>query len=188
MASSYLLAAVALYKAPHFTAFDPNNVISINVDRIMAFTPRPVWIKRYLVPGQNQVQYLITFEPSSADLLDVNILQGVYIEQDGQGVVVDCISVSNFITAADNSGTLTQRYPAGVTAFVSPTANVFCVVRADDGSAGAAGLMSTDYVGQMVGNVQLRSNTSGISHYIINSFTTPFPIGSDSISAGACSS
>lgn len=188
MASSYLISAVALYKAPHFTAYDANNVITINVDRIMAFTPRPVWIKRYIVPGQNQIQNLITFEPSSADLLDPNILQGVYIEQDGQGVVIDCISVTNFVTAADNSGTITQRYPSGVPLFVSPTAIAYCVVRADDGSAGSHGLVSTDYVTQYIGNVQLRSNTSGISHYILFAFSFPIAIGTDTITAGACTS
>ena len=188
MASSYLLSAVALYKAPHFTAFDSNNVITINVDQVAAFTPRPVWITRYLVPGQNQVQYLITFEPTSAQLLDVNTLQGVYVEQNGQGVVVDCISVQNFVTAADNSGTLTQRYGGGVPQFVTPTAIAYCLIRSDDASAYSHGLVSTDYVGQYVGNVIVRSAVSGISHYILFAYSLPVAIGTDSITAGACTS
>ena len=200
MANSYLLSAVALYKAPHFTAYDPNNVISINVDRIQAFTPRPAWIKRYIVPGQNQIQYLLTFEPSSADLLDPNILTGVYIEQDGQGVVVDCINVANFIAAADGAGTIIQTYPAGVPLFITPSALAYCLVRADDGSTAAHGKVSTDYVTQYYGNIRLRSNVSGISHYILFSFTFPvaqlnitpgIPAANailDTITAGSCTS
>ena len=188
MASSYLLSAVALYKAPHFTALDSNNVISINVDRIQAFTPRPAYILRYLVPSQNQIQYLVTFEPTSQQLLDTNTLQGVYVEQDGQGVVVDCISVANFITAADNSGSLTQRYPGGVTAFVSPTAIAYCISRADDGSGFSHDQVVTDYLQQYYGNVRLRSNISGVSHYIVFSYTFPIAIGADTITAGACTS
>lgn len=188
MASSYLLLAVALYKAPHFTAYDSNNQISINVDRIQAFTPRPVWILRYLVPGQNQIQYLITFEPTSQQLLDSNTLLGVYVEQDGQGVVVDCISVSNFVTAADNSGSLTQRYPGGIPAFVSPTAIAWCISRADDGSGFSHDQVVTDYLNQYAGNVRLRSNISGVSHYIVFSYTQIIAIGADVVTAGACTS
>lgn len=189
MASSYLLTATALYKAPHFTAFDSNNTITINVDQIMAFTPRPVWILRYLVPGQNQVQYLPTFEPTSDQLTDVNTLQGVYVEQSGMGVVVDCISVANFVTAADTSGQLTTRYGGNIPAFVSPVAVAWCLIRSDDASAYSHGLVSTDYVGYYVGNVVVRSAVSGISHYILFSFSKSIPaIGSDQISLGACTS
>lgn len=188
MASSYLLLAVALYKAPHFTAFDTNNIISINVDRIQAFTPRPVWIKRYVVPGQNQVQILITFEPTSAELLDPNIIQGVYVEQDGNGVVVDCISVANFVAAANNATALTQRYPAGVPAFVSPFAIAWCISRVDDGSGFAHDNVVTDYLNQYAGNVRLRSNISGVSHYIVFSFTQIIAIGADIVTSGACTS
>lgn len=189
MASSYLLSAVALYKAPHFTAFDPNNVIAINVDQVLAFTPRQAWILRYLVPGQNQVQILPTFEPTSAQLLDVNTLKAVYVEQSvGQGVFVDCVSVANFITAANNAGNLTQNYPAGPPAFVSPVAIAWCISRADDGSNFAGAQVVTDYLNQYAGNVRLRSNISGVSHYIVFSYTQIIAIGADVVTAGACTS
>lgn len=203
MANTILTAAYALYKAPHFTGYDSNNQITINADLIGAFTPRPAWIKRYLVPGQNQIQYLVTFEPSSADLADPNILTGVYIEQNGQGVVIDCISVANAEAAFNGTGSLTTTYigqPGGIPLWTSPVALAYCLVRADDGSAGAHGLVSQAYVGQYVGNIRLRSNVSNISHYIMFSYT--FPIAqlcpqpgvssalwaSDSITLGACTS
>lgn len=200
MANTFLTPAVALYKAPHFTGYDSNNVITLNADRIQAFTPRPAWIKRYLVPGQNQIQYLLTFEPSSADLLDPNILTGVYIEQDGAGVVIDCTSVTAFDTAINNQTPIPQNYAAGIPLFVSPTALAYCITRADNGSAAAIGDLSTDYVGQYYGNVRLRSNVSGISHYTVFSFqpiiaqlnsvpgvpSTSWVL--DQISVGACTS
>lgn len=201
MANTFLLAAVALYKAPHFTGYDSNNVISLNADNILAFTPRPAWIKRYLVPGQNQIQYLVTFEPSSADLADPNTLLGVYIEEmPGMGVVIDCISVANLNSALNGVGTITQNYASGIPAFTTPTAIAYCLSRADDGSSYAHGQVSVQYVGQYYGNIRLRSNVSGISHYILFSFT--FPIAQlnvqpgiaaaaavlDTITAGACTS
>jgi hypothetical protein len=42
MSNTFLLPVVALYKAPHFTGYDSNNVISINADLVQAFTPRPL--------------------------------------------------------------------------------------------------------------------------------------------------
>lgn len=200
MANTFLLPAVCLYKAPHFTGYDPNNLISINADRVQAFTPRPAWIKRYLVPGQNQIQYLLTFEPSSADLVDPNLLQGVYLEQDGSGVVIDSISVANTNDALNGVGSITRRYGAGIPLWTSPVALAYCLIRADDGSGFAHDQVVMQYVNQYYGNVRLRSNVSGISHYILFSFTFPIPQlnpipgvpstswNLDTITAGACTS
>lgn len=200
MSNTFLLPVVALYKAPHFTGYDSNNVISINADLVQAFTPRPGWLKRYLVPGQNQIQYLLTFEPSSADLADPNLLTGVYIEQNGQGVLVDSISVANLTGALNGTGSVIQTYAGGIPLFTTPTAIAYCLSRADNGSADAHGLVSQAYVNQYVGNVRLRSNISGISHYILFSYTFPIaqlcPIpgtpstswSQDSITAGSCTS
>lgn len=201
MANTILTPATCLYKAPHFTGYDSNNVITINADNVLAFTPRPAWIKRYVVPGQNQIQYLVTFEPSSADLADPNILQGVYVEEmPGLGVVIDSISVVDTNNALNGVSSITPRYAGGIPLFTTPTAVAYCLVRADDGSASAHGLVSQAYVGQYYGNVRLRSNVSGISHYTLFSFT--FPIAqlcpqpgvssalwvADIITAGACTS
>lgn len=201
MANTFLLAAVCLYKAPHFTGYDSNNVISINADNVLAFTPRPAWIKRYLVPGQNQIQYLLTFEPSSADLADPNILTGVYLEEmPGLGVVVDCISVTNMNNALNGTGSITQNYAGGIPLFVSPSAIAYCLVRADDGSGYAHDQVVMQYVTQYWGNVRLRSNVSGISHYILFSFQPIVPQLNiqpgvpaanavlDQITVGACTS
>lgn len=198
MANTILLAVVALYKAPHFVGYDiTENQISLNADRVQAFTPRNAWIKRYLVPGQNQIQYLLTFEPTSADIADPNTLSGVYIEQDGKSVVIDCISVANLVAALNGTGSYTQQYTSGVPLFVSPTAVAYCLVRVDDGSGYAHAKVETDYVTSYVGNIIRRSWFSGVSHYSLNSYIVPVPqtpvgpTGSgivDIITVGTCSS
>lgn len=199
MANTILLAVVALYKAPHFVGYDVSeNQISLNADRVQAFTPRNAWLKRYLVPGQNQIQYLITFEPTSAEVADPNTLTGVYIEQDGKGVMIDCISVANLVAALNGTGSYTQQYPnASIPLFASPTTTAYCLVRVDDGSGYAHAKVETDYVTNYYGNIIRRSFFSGVSHYTLNSFTVPVPqtpvgpTGSgivDVITVGACSS
>ena len=185
MANTILTPAYALYKAPHFTGYDSNNQITINADLIGAFTPRAAWIKRYLVPGQNQIQYLLTFEPTSADLADPNILTGVYVEQNGQGVVIDCVSVTNAENAFNGTGSIITTYigqPGGIPLWTSPVALAYCLSRADDGSTYAHGQVAMQYVNQYTGNIRLRSNISGISHYVLFSYS--FPIAQLNVQPG----
>jgi hypothetical protein len=182
MADTFIISAVALYKAPHFTAFDSNNVIGINVSKLQGFSPRLAYLKRYLVPGQNQVQQLLTFEISSIDALDPNLLTGVYVEVSGEGVLVDCISVADFIATADGTqANLTRRYASGVPQFVTPSPIKYCVTRLDDSSVSAHSQVVTDYVGQYIGNVYFVSHVTGTSIYYFLSYTIPVPINGDVI-------
>lgn len=175
-----LFQATAIYSNGRYVFNEPNNVINLNSTRLMGFTPRNAWLLRYIVPGQNQVQYLLTFEPTSADLADSNTIQGLYIEEDGKGVLIDCISITQFDAVANGTGTIQRRYGAAP-AFTNPTAQWFCVTRSDDGTAYAHGVVSTDYVGQYIGNVRLKSNTSGTSVYTFQAYGTPKAVKSDSI-------
>lgn len=188
MADTFIISAFALYKATHYTGNDSNNEIGINVSKLQGFSPRFAWLKRYIVPGQNQVQYLLTFEVNSIEQLDSNTLSGVYIEVSAEGVLIDCISIDNFIAAADGTGVITRQYAGGVPAFTSPTPTAYCLVRSDAGTASAANQVVMDYVLQMIGNVSIRSTFSGVSHYSFSSYTIPKPIGNDLITSGACSS
>lgn len=183
MADTFIISAFAIYKATHLVNLEE---IGINVSKLQGFSPRNAWVRRYIVPGQNQVQSLLTFEVNSVDVLDANLLQGVYLEVSGEGVVIDCISIDNFIAAADGTGTITQRYAAGIPAFVSPGPSTYCLVRADDGSVSAHSDVCTDYVQQYFGPMILRHQVSGVSYYQFQSFTTPKAIGSDVITAGSC--
>lgn len=182
MAETYIISAVALYKATHFTGNDSNNVIGVNVSKLQGFSPRYAYVKRYLVPGQNQIQSLLTFSVSSEELLDPNLIQGIYIEVSGEGVVVDCISVADFIATADGlQVNLTRRYAAGVPAFTSPTPTTYYIRRLDDASVSAHSDVCTDYVLQYVGACTHVSHVTGTSIYAISSYTVPIPIGGDVI-------
>lgn len=178
--SEVLFTAIAIYKDGHYVFNDSNNSIAINSPQIDGFSPVNAWLLRYIIPGQNQIQYLLTFDPNSAQLADANTIQGIYVEQDGQGVLVDCISTAQFIAVANGTGTIQRRYGAAP-AFTGPTPTWYCVTRADDGSAAAHGDVATDYVTQYIGNVRVKSNVSGVSVYTFQSFTVPIAIGSDSI-------
>lgn len=175
-----LFLATAIYKDGRYTFNDPDNVIDLNSLTIGAFTPRNVWLLRYIIPGQNQVQYLPTFAPTSAQLLDVNTIQGLYVEQDGEGVIIDCISIANFNTAANSGSAITARYGTAP-AFTNPSALWYCVTRSDEGTGYAHDRVVTDYVGQYIGNVRLKSNTSGVSVYTFQSYNVPIAIGSDTV-------
>jgi hypothetical protein len=175
-----LFTASAIYKNGQYVFNDPNNVIAINSPKIDAFSPREAWLLRMIVPGTNQVQYLLTFAPSSAELADPNTIAGIYVEQDGVGVLIDCISRENFILVANGTGTIQRRYGAAP-AFTTPTPNWWCVTRADDGSGAAHNDVVMDYVGQYIGDVRMKSNTSGVSVYTFRAFGTVIPIGSDSV-------
>ncbi len=180
MADTFLFQATVIYKATHYTFNDANNVIDLNAPRIGGFSPRNVWLLRNLVPGSNQIQYQLTFEPSSADLADVNTIAGLYVEEDGMGVMIDCVSIANFNAVANGTGSITPRYN-GAPAFTTPSASWWCITRSDDGSAGAHGVVSTDYVGQYIGNVRLKSNTSGTSVYTVQAYGTMKAVKSDTV-------
>lgn len=175
-----IFQATAIYTAGHYTFNDPNNVIELNSTRLQGFTPRNAYLLRYIIPGQNQVQYLLTFEPSSADLADVNTIVGLYVEEDGKGVLIDCISITQFNAVANGTGTIQRRYGAAP-AFTTPTASFWCVTRSDDGSGHAHNKVVMDYVGQYIGNVRMKSNISGTSVYTFQAYGTVVAIGSDSV-------
>lgn len=178
--STVLFTATAIYARSQYVFNDPNPVIDINAAKVDAFSPRPCWLLRQIVPGTNQIQYVLTFQPTSADLLDVNTILGLWVEQDGRGVMIDCISIADFNTVANGTGTITRRY-SSAPVFTTPTASWWCVTRADDGSGYAHDVVVTDYVGSYIGNVRLKSNTSGVSIYTFQAFGTVVPIGSDSV-------
>ena len=183
MATTFMIPAYAIYKDTHLINLEE---IGINVSKIQGYSPRVCWIKRYVVAGQNQVQALLTFEVSSADQLDPNLLQGLYLEIGDKGVVIDCISIDNFLNAADGISNISPRYygNGGIPAFTAPTPTCYTITRLDDASAFAHGVVSTDYVSQYFGNVSMYSHITGTSIYKVQSYTPIVPIGGDVI--GTC--
>lgn len=173
--------------------------ISINCERLQSFSPRPVWLKRYLAPGDGTVLlYEPTFSPTSDELLDPNTLAGFWIEQDNQDVMIDVTSISAFQQACDACcgsvpTIIANNYGGSAPAFAPLALNQVCIYSFDDGSAGAHDNFADRYVGMYVGIAVLRSNFSGISHYTLTSYYTYLQWQKliqtgDTVYLGACSS
>lgn len=176
---------------------DSGLTITMNCERVRAFSPRPVWLKRFLAPGDGTaVLYEPTFNPSSAELLDTNTLQGFWIEQDGQDIMIDITTVNAFQNACNACcgsvpTVIANTYAGAPTAFSALSVTTLCIYRFDNGSAGAHDQFAFDYVGQFIGSIVMRSNFSGVSHYIVNTYWTlaNFPlIGTDTSYIGTCAS
>lgn len=170
--------------------------ITINCERLQAYSPRPVWLKRFLAPGDGTIiLYEPTFSPTSDDLLDSNTLQGFWIEQDDQDTMIDVTTQAAFQDSClDGSpALLPSRWNGNVPDFAQPTLNSLCIYRFDSGSAGDHDAFSWDYAGKYIGIAQLRSNFSNTSHYSIQSYYTytqfqGMLVGSDVVYNGVCSS
>ncbi len=176
----------------------PAPVISINCERLQAYSPRPVWLLRMLAPGDGTViLYEPTFNPSSEQALDPNTLAGLWIEQDGKDTMIDVTTVAVFQAACDACcggvpAIMTSNYNGNPTQFTGPTLNTLCIYSVDDGSAGAHDNFAARYVGQYVGKAVMRSNFSQLSHYTITTYwtSTTFPVqGTDTVNnTGVCAS
>lgn len=170
--------------------------ISINCERLQAYSPRPVWLKRFLAPGDGTtILYEPTFLPTSDDLLDSNTLYGYWIEQDDQDTMIDVTTIAAFQASCltGSPALLPSNWNGNTPDFTAPTLNTYCIYRFDNGSAGAHDAFAWDYTGNYIGTAQLRSNFSNTSHYTIQSYwgltkMTSLLVGSDVIYSGACSS
>ena len=171
--------------------------ISINCERLQAFSPRPVWLKRILAPGDGTViLYEPTFALTTPELLDPNTLSGYWMEQDGQDVMVDVTTLAAFQQACDACcGTvptiIANNYGGSAPAFTPLAVNTLCIYRFDDGSAGAHDAFAADYVSEFIGTAVIRRSFSNVTHYTISTYWTynNFPVmGSDTLYLGACSS
>lgn len=171
-----------------------NSTIQINCDRMRAYSPRPCYLLRHLFPGDGtQIEYLMTFQVSSEDLLDPNTIQGYAIEVDGQDTMIDIASWQALITACncpdctDANGNLVARfYTSGIPDFNPPSINTLCITRNDDGSSFAHNEVAMAYTGRYIGSVRLKSNITGVSIYTVQSFytaTTLIPVAGDVISS-----
>lgn len=177
----------------------PSPTVSINCERLQAYSPRPCYLVRQAAPGDGTIiLYEPTFNPSSDQLLDSNTLQGMFIIQDSTSIIVDVTTVASFQAACDACcgavpTIIANNYAGSPPNFSPVTLTTLCIYRLDDGSAGAHDAFADDYVGNYVGTAVMRSNFSNTSHYTIRSYWTlaqftRLLIGSDTIYTGACSS
>lgn len=190
-----LVQAYIIYNAHSNTYVNDGSVVTLNCDRLNAYTPRPCWLQRWLPAGDGtDVIYQLTFDLSSAEQTQygTNLIQGFYIEQDGQGVMIDVLDLATFLNGCDaccggSTGMMTRFY-ASIPDFTAPTEVIYCITRLDDGSAYAANSFADDYVSQFHGNIMVRSSISGTTRYQVTSFSgyPPVPQGTDVVSVGAC--
>lgn len=190
-----LVQAYIIYNAHSNTYVNDGSVVTLNCDRLNAYTPRPCWLQRWLPAGDgSDIIYQLTFDLSSAEQTQYgdNLIQGLYIEQDGQGVMIDVLDLTTFLNGCDAccggaTGVMTRFYTT-IPDFTNPTETIFCITRADDGSAYAANTLADDYAGQFHGNIKVRSSISGTTRYQVTSFSGYPPVaqGSDVVASGAC--
>lgn len=190
-----LVQAYIIYNAHSNTYVNDGSVITLNCDRLMSYTPRACWLQRWLPAGDgSNIIYQLTFNLSSADqtTYGTNLIQGLYVEQDGQGIMIDVQDLPTFLNGCDAccggaTGMMTRFYTT-IPLFVNPTEQVYCIDRSDDGSAGSVNQFTNDYASQFHGNIKVRSNISGTTEYQVTSFTGYPPIaqGTDVVNLGAC--
>jgi hypothetical protein len=200
--SDVIVYAYVIYNGTTSTFVGDDYVtVAINCGRLQAYSPRPAWLVRELAPGDGTIiLYIPTFYPSSEQLLDPNTLPGLWVEVDGQDVMIDVQNQNptTFITACNACcgsvpTIVASNYNGNVPDFSPLPLNSLCIYRFDDGSAGAHDAMAASYVGLYVGTMQLRSNFSNTSHYTFQSFYTYTQflgklIGTDTLYQGACGS
>lgn len=194
-----LVYAYVLYNGTSASPVPDYTTVTINCDRLQSYSPRPVWLVRELAPGDGTtILWVPTFSPTSDQLLDPNTIPGLWLEVDGQDVVIDVQNQNptTFNTACNACcgsvpTIVASNYNGLVPAFTPLTINTFCIYRNNTGSAGDHDAFSDDYVGTTIGSVvQARyfSNTSQYtiqSYYTLAQFTKLLKQG-DTIYAGAC--
>ena len=191
-----LVQAYVIYNAHSNSYVNDGSTITLNCNRLMSYTPRACWLQRWLPAGDGtDTIYQLTFNLSSADQTQYgnNLIQGLYVEQDGQGVMIDVADLATFLNGCDAccggaTGQMTRHYTDGIPAFADPTEQIYCITRSDDGSSYAVEQFANSYTGQYHGNIKVRSSLSGTSTYQVTSFTGYPPVGhgTDVVSAGAC--
>lgn len=194
-----LVTAKVIYNGltNEFVANDPNALVTITCENLSAYSPRQVWLQRWLAPGDGTlIMYQPTFQLTSADVAayGANLIQGLWIQTlDGVPVMIDVLDLQTFLTACngccddDVPVPITPYYSTGVPSFTYPTTTSYCIARVDDGSADAFNNFALDYNPlQGINIVQMRSHASGISYYDVTSAIVPVPLGTDVVTAGAC--
>src|SRR6185437_354506 len=192
-----LISAYIIYDGRTNSYVDNGTVVTINCEMLSAFTPRPVWLQRWLPSGDGtDIIYQPTFELTSAEQLQYgdNLIQGVWVQQGDAGMIVDVVDVNTIISACDQccdnspAVTLARFYTGGIPLFSTPTEALFCISRNDDGSVSAATQFAIDYAGQTHGAIKIRSSLSGTTTYQVTSFAGWQPVmqGTDTVVAGGC--
>lgn len=196
MATNFAIVNV-IYRKNHFVAQDPElNWAEINCSRISAFTPRPAWLLREKYTD-GRILYHLTFTESS----DTNALKGFWIEQDGEGMLIDVKEVNGKpVSLAEYCKSCCDASPIPVidTEYDWNDLSVFnyshssrasyCIFRPNiDGDLIDVQQVVMDYTGN-VEDIKVSSVSGSPKGVYFNgqSYETPRPVGSDVITSGEC--
>lgn len=195
---SNLITARVIYNAAtgeYYGNDNPIKTVPINCLTLSAWSPAFGYLKRKLgmgVAGGTIIIYNPTFATSAADDPEIalpNTLQGVFIQSEGQLLMIDAVSVQNVVdtcdACCDDSGnSVTPYYGSVIPAFISPTTQNYVIQRQDDGTPRAIDKFSIDYMEQAVTDPIHRSWGYGYSIYVLNAFGTPTLVGTDVLLPG----
>lgn len=192
-----LVSAYVIYDMQQNQYINNGKLVTINCEQVTQFSPKRVWLQRWLAPGDGTViNYQPTMAVNSTDLAQygTNLIQGFIVEQVGGGnVIVDVLDINTFLAGCNaccgnTAVTLARYYTGGIADFAYPVSAKFCITRLDDGSAFAHNQAALAYASQYVNSFRLRSNLSGTSTYEVTSYVgwSPIPRGSDTVTAGGC--
>lgn len=168
---------------------DCATVFSFPCGRFTGSTPRLAW----LVPNsgccgtpEGWTLQLNSPYPTLAENTAHGILQGVWLEYDGIGVLIDATDVANVVTLCNEccgeASAATARYNGTFPSVADIEPTLFTVVREDEGSQLAFQRAMLDYLGQYIeGTFQRTGYAGGESTYTMQSRGTVTPIGDDTV-------
>lgn len=197
MATNFAMVQV-IYRKNHFVAQDPSlNWAEINCERISAFTPRQCWLIREKYTD-GRILYTITYTEDT----QANTLKGYWIEQDGEGMMIDVaavdgvpVSLTNYCRSCCDASpipTISTEYDWNdLTDFniTTPTPTNYCIFRPlAIGSLKDLQKVQLDYVGNIDGILlkTVSTSPSGV-YYQGTAYQAPSVIGDDVVTSGACS-
>lgn len=169
------------------------NYAIVSCELMSGGTPKICWLKReQLCCGDNGVNYTLTF----ADPSDADALVGVWITQDGKGVMVDAADLNEILAECEKccdgdavEPTTTYTDDDGLSTFPAITGGAvvaYCITRADDGSIGAQQKFDLDYYGRYK-TAKLFSASGTSSKYDVTSVAKPTVVLTDTIATAVCS-
>lgn len=164
---------------------DQSPIVQINNYKLEAYSPRQVWLKRRIMPGNGTIiQYLPTYDANDPEI-DSNTLQGWAVQIEEEIIMIDAVNLQAILNAVnaccdDTPVTIGRFYTSGVPVFSGPAVSSYNISRTDDGTPYAVSRAAWDYLGQYISIVHL-SYASGTSVYRVQNFTEPIPVGSDEV-------
>jgi hypothetical protein len=181
------VSAYGLYNLSTGTYLGDNPpLVQIHTNSLEAYSPRRVWLKRRVMPGNGTIiQYLPTFDADDPEI-NSNTLQGWAVQVKNEIIMIDAVSLQAIVNAinaccGETPITIARFYTSGVPAFSGPTLASYNITRTDDGTPYAINRAALDYLGQYITITHL-SHVSGTSVYRVQNYTQPIPVGSDVVS------